>query len=167
MKHRHPNQAYSLSFYPDVLQQRLRAPLGWPRAVCRSHALEKLWCAAAAPQETGRMPRNKSPAGIQEPAHTWDLRKAQKKIPDAAAIEFPPHRPASSALCCLRCPSALCCAPLNMASSQRTHVLLDGRVHRELLFFPLLLHPFFEPQTPVIPADKTEANSGNPRHWKF
>lgn len=33
MKHRHINQAYPLSFYPDVLWQRLLAPLGWPRAV--------------------------------------------------------------------------------------------------------------------------------------
>lgn len=59
MKHRHTNQAYPLSFYPDVLWQRLLAPLGWPRAVCHSQALEKLLCAAAAPQETGRMARNK------------------------------------------------------------------------------------------------------------
>lgn len=59
MKHRHTNHAYPLSFYPDVLCQKLLALLGRPRAVCHSQALEKLSCAVVAPQETGRMARNK------------------------------------------------------------------------------------------------------------
>lgn len=46
-------------FYPDVLWWRLCAPLGWPVAVCHSQALTKLSCAAAAPQGTRRMAKNK------------------------------------------------------------------------------------------------------------
>lgn len=99
MKRRHPNQAQSVSFYPDVLWRRLRAPRGWPRAACRSHASEKLSCAAAALGGTGKVARNKRNL-LQESRTTPGTSGKPSKNPCSLA---------SSALCCT---STLCCSGL-------------------------------------------------------
>ena len=98
--------------------------------------------------------------------------ESPEKIPDATAIEFPPCRLASSTLCCTHCTGTLLLLAvphlgLNKESLQRTDLLLDAGAHRELLFWLLLLHSFFVPQTLLISADEAEANTGNPRHWEL
>lgn len=158
MKCRHPNQAYSLSFYPDVLRWRLPAPPGWPRAVCHSHALEKLSRAAAAPWETGRMARNKR--NLLQESRSQPTPGTPGKLGQQHPLLPWLHRH----------PVLLWAVPLlglNKASLQRIDLLLNAGAYGEPPFCLLLLHPFFVPQAPMIPADEAEANTGNPGHWEL